>query len=690
MPLRLKLILIALVAAVFPLAGWRFVVQMETTLRQSQERALSASARTLARALPAVDEELQQALRTSPKWLARPMQVDVAADGYSDDWGPLVAEGQPLRDFNGEVLARVSVGLGPNALNLWIDVDDSTPVRAGTEPESERADQVEVIVRDQFGERRWRLTAMSSGVVVPQPVVGADGRMPSVGFPAWWMDREGGYRIELRLPRLDPAMQVGLRVLDFPVLGADLPRRIGALRPTASVASDAVHALWQQSAVIDALVQGGTRLRVLTPDGYVLARAGSLRPGSDTADDEDLSFWRWLRAIVYRYLMAPTLAPAGGYGFDLLRLQVPEVTQAMDDENAVRWRPAASQASVILSAAAPIRVDGQIRGSVLLEQTSDALLLWTNRALGSLLLGGLLTMIVAASILFGYAGYLSFRIRRLRNAAENALTPEGRVLANFPRSSAVDEIGDLSRSFARLLEQVVAYTEYLRTLGSKLSHELATPLAVVRSSLENLEQEPLPESARVYAERARSGAERLSTLLRNLAQASRMERAIASAEAEDFDLRAVITGAVAGYRDMAEGREMRCQVPEHSVPFHGAPELIHQALDKLVDNALSFTPEGGWIKVSLEMRAQGGVDVAVANQGPPLPQKMQGRLFDSLITVREGRSASGMHLGLGLYVVRLIAELHGGQASASDLPAGDGVEFRLSLIGMPRKPSGRG
>jgi signal transduction histidine kinase len=317
----------------------------------------------------------------------------------------------------------------------------------------------------------------------------------------------------------------------------------------------------------------------------------------------------------------------------------------------------------------------------MLEQTSDALLLWTNRALGSLLLGGLLTMLVAAAILFGYAGYLSWRIRKLRNAAENALTVEGRVVGNFPRSTAVDEIGDLSRSFGRLLDQVSAYTDYLRTLGGKLSHELATPLAVVKSSLENLEQEAMTESARIYAERARSGAERLGALLRTLSQASRIESAIAAAEAEDFDLREFLLGAAAGYRDLAEDRDFRVVVPEQPVPFHGAPELIHQALDKLVDNALGFCPPGGSIRLMLELK-QGSIDLVLTNNGPPLPQKMQDRLFDSLISVRDGRATLSPHLGLGLYIVRLVAELHQGEASASNLPESAGVEFRMRLKGM--------
>jgi two-component system, OmpR family, sensor histidine kinase ChvG len=682
MPLRLKLLLIAMVAAVFPLAGWRFVVQMEATLRQSQERALMTTARTLATALPAADAKLRAALITPAVLHARPMRVDIDADGYADDWGSWHAAPELLPSPGQALRALLYLGQGPTAVNLWLEVDDATPVNGAVDGSMEEgADQVEIALRDRFGERRWRAARNGEGLTAAQPLTGADGREPSFALPAAWIEREGGYRVEIKLPIADPDFELAIEVRDYPVAGADLPRATASTesrhlryRPLAT--------LWQESELLRSLVPENARMRLLDRDGYVLARAGSLRPGSDISDDDDeLSFLRWLRALVYRHVLAPEMSSGDGYAFNLLRVTNPQVDATLTGTPGASWRPAASQASVILSTTAPVLHGSDVVGVVILEQTSDALMLWTNRALGSLLLGGLLTMLVAASILFGYAGYLSYRIRKLRNAAENALTPEGRVVGNFPRSSGVDEIGDLSRSFARLLDQVSAYTDYLRTLGSKLSHELATPLAVVKSSLENLEQEAMTESARIYAERARSGAERLGALLRTLSQASRIESAIAGAEAENFDLREFLVGAAAGYRDLSEDRDFRLSVPDHPVPFHGAPELIHQALDKLVDNALGFSPPGGWIRLALEPRFD-SVDLVLSNNGPPLPQKMQDRLFDSLISVRDGRATVSPHLGLGLYIVRLIAELHQGDASACNLPDAAGVEFRIRLKSM--------
>ncbi len=165
-----------------------------------------------------------------------------------------------------------------------------------------------------------------------------------------------------------------------------------------------------------------------------------------------------------------------------------------------------------------------------------------------------------------------------------------------------------------------------------------------------------------------------------------MERIVAGADGEDFDLAELTRGCAEAYRDLVAPRRIVLEVPDGRLGIHGAPELIAQALDKLVDNARSFTPEDGWIRIRLRA-LENGAQLAVANNGPALPERMQERLFESLVSVREGaQRGDAPHLGLGLFVVRLVAELHRGEATAVNLPDGAGVEFRLRLAGMPRAP----
>jgi signal transduction histidine kinase len=307
-------------------------------------------------------------------------------------------------------------------------------------------------------------------------------------------------------------------------------------------------------------------------------------------------------------------------------------------------------------------------------------------------------LLLAGAVLLAFATRLSLRLARLRNAAERAQLNDGRldgqiVSARFPMTDAPDEIGDLARSFEKLFVVVGGYTDYLRTLASKLSHELNTPLAIVKSSLDNLEhalngRAALPEQAVPYLARARDGVARLGALVRAMSESSRMERAIEAAEPEDVDLRDVVRGCAEGYRPLIGERRLDCELPDAPLPLHGAPELIAQALDKLLDNALSFTPAHGWLRLSLR-RLESGAEIELANQGRLLPDAMQGRLFDSLVSLRDKATpGEAPHLGLGLYVARLVAERHGGSISARNLEDGSGVAFRITLRGMPRQRLG--
>jgi signal transduction histidine kinase len=113
----------------------------------------------------------------------------------------------------------------------------------------------------------------------------------------------------------------------------------------------------------------------------------------------------------------------------------------------------------------------------------------------------------------------------------------------------------------------------------------------------------------------------------------------------------------------------------------GAPDLIMQLLDKLVDNAVDFSPPGATIILRLALESHLAV-LEVDNPGPPIAAEAHGRLFESLWQSRGGGggdSDSRPHFGLGLYIVRLIAEFHAGSASAENLPGDTGARFTVRL-----------
>ena len=243
----------------------------------------------------------------------------------------------------------------------------------------------------------------------------------------------------------------------------------------------------------------------------------------------------------------------------------------------------------MLSAAQPVWLEDKVVGAVLIEETTNDVLALRNRAFEKLFAALLLVYVGGTAALLIFATRLSVRIRRLRDQAENSIDAHGRVLGSVGGSHAGDELGDLSRSFADILHRLQQYTGYLETLAGRLSHELRTPVAVVRSSLDNLKQVDLPEVARVYVQRADEGLDRLSTIFTRMSEATRLEQSLASVERERFDLADVARGCVEGYRMAHPDRRFILEADPGAFPVNGAPELVAQMLDKLIANAVEFS-----------------------------------------------------------------------------------------------------
>ena len=414
-----------------------------------------------------------------------------------------------------------------------------------------------------------------------------------------------------------------------------------------------------------------TRLWVIDARSRVRGLSGSLR---EAGPEEPLS--RWLQPIAALVAPPPRLEPG-----DESKPVRGQIDRALIGISSTHWRATRERNVAILSAAQPIFVGDDIVGAVVVEETTGATQILKQAALEDLLVVTLAVVGGAMAILLAFASRLATRIRRLHAEADAAIDPQGRVRGDITPSTARDEIGQLSRTMAAVLGRLKGYNAYLEALAGRLAHELRTPVAVVRSSLDNLRQQTLPAEARVYVDRANEGVGRLSRLISRLSEATRLERMMESAERETFDLGSVVAGCVEGYRVAHAPRRFELRRPEGPIWVGGVPDAFAQLLDKLVENANDFAPPDTAIRVAL--RAQSGrAWLSVENDGPPLAADAQERLFESMVTLREGGRAperEDTHLGLGLYIVRLVAEFHGGRVRAANLPDGSGVRFEVDV-----------
>ena len=450
-------------------------------------------------------------------------------------------------------------------------------------------------------------------------------------------------------------------------------RRIVALFAAADTrAAASLGAAYAPSEEIERLLaimgRRGARLWVIDTRSRVRGLSGSLGDAAPAPGG-------WLRYAAA--LVVPTPRVAVGDDSKPVREQIDRALIGVS--GAPLWRGTVNRDVAILSAAQPIFVGDDIVGAAVVEETTGSIQILKQSALEKLLAVTLLVVGGALAILLAFASRLATRIRRLHAEADAAIDSRGRVRGPITASRARDEIGDLSRTMAAVLERLRQYNAYLESMAGRLSHELRTPVAVVRSSLDNLRAQPLSGEARVYVERANEGVGRLARLISRLSEGTRLERMLESAERERFDLAAVAAGCVEGYRAAYGPRRFELARPEGALPVEGVPDAIAQLLDKLAENAHDFAPEGSTVRVSVAARSR-GARLAVENAGPPLPEAARAGLFDSMVSLRAPEEASaGSHLGLGLYIVRIVAEFHGGTVRAVNLPQGGGVRFEVDL-----------
>jgi two-component system, OmpR family, sensor histidine kinase ChvG len=634
-----QLLAVSAVTLLLPWAGCQYAREIESALRDGEEQSLVSTARLLGAALaPAADAFTSDPGRWSPDRIGgADLYVHALAtlptlDGFVEDWG---AAAEHIETVGGLTLLA-----GRRGAFVYVFA-----VSPGAAPPA---------LLQIRGREAWLEFHLEAPGTVAAEVHGAPADPRARGN---WQATSYGWQIEARVPSGLLADRLGLALLygDGSMRAATFSDAPGWMTGPDATAQ----------AALDALAPPGHRVYLLDRAGFMLAEHGPAPPIETEANSGVLD-------AVYRRMLGGQMEaeplPAGRprqIGGPLTELA------AIGGIDARRYTVAGGG---LLAAAAPIGGAGAPEAVVVVERATAEILSLTRTPTRRMFATSLLASLGAAVVLLGFAALLSFRIRRLRDAAGTAVDRRGEIGGMLPGARAGDELGDLARSFGGLLGRVREHNLYLQSLGSRLAHELRTPLAVVRSSLDNLEAEGTTPGP--WLGRARDGVDRMGGLVNALSAARQLERAVAAAETRRFDLAAQVGDMVESYRVLYPERRFSCARPAHQCPLDGAPDLIAQLLDKLVENAVDFAPPEASIRISIEDSGSAW-RLSVANAGSRLPPGAPERLFDSLVSERP--DGIEPHLGLGLFIVRLIAEHHGGRATASHLPGEDGVEFTIEL-----------
>jgi len=412
----------------------------------------------------------------------------------------------------------------------------------------------------------------------------------------------------------------------------------------------------------------GRRIWILDKFGQVLASSGSLKQ----------KFEKNVFNIFYTYLLPSAYDQFQDDLAGASRLKGSEVMNALSGDTATKWRSSPDEKAVIVSAATPIFFNNEVVGAVVVEETTNNIQLMQRQVLSGIFNKTLLMLVCIVFVLLLFASRLSSRLIKLNRDATGAIDEYGKVQGKFIASHSSDEIGELSRSFNDILERLEQYHIYLEGMAGRLSHELATPMAIVKSSLDRLKQEGNEYDKKEALKAAETGLERLQNLLTRLSEAARVEQALQESEKRATDLNKFLEQCVDGYRFAYSNQLFELNTPNKHISLEINPDLFYQMLDKLVGNAVDFSYPEKKIYIKL-FSEENKITLQVINYGPQLSKNMTDELFNSMVSVRDKRTDASPHLGLGLFIAKLIAEFHGGIISAANLTEDEGVCFSITI-----------
>ena len=731
--LRSKLLLLSSFLFTIPWFGYQYVWEMEKYLRYGQEQTIIGTARALATAMHERANLFNNQASFLPSvekgkdlysyGLSAPIQLD----GLNQDW-PDFANKAHFYQQNNQLYSQLTpeqlsinftaaVGTYGQYLYLYFGViDDKVIYRDSNARSIINNDHLELaFINPQGVFSRFIISNKTTGWIDAYRItdIEADIPVPARQIQGHWRNTAQGYNVEVRVPLTEFNDNIAFAVHDVDSPLGSVQASLGSADPSSA---DTLGTILVPSPEIERIVKGmsytNSSIWVVDQHHRVLATTGNIKKASgvwnkrvninnerldNTDDNFILTAWHSVENNLLKPLYEKILTQPPSNFIDQLydseNLTGKHIESALTGEPMSQWRLSTDQQAVVLSAAYPIFINKQVKGAVIVEETTNGIRTLRNQALEKLFSSILAIMLLGALAFFLFASRISNRIRTLSNQAEMAIDEHGRINGNVDTSNTNDEIGDLSRSFSTAVNRLSQYNHYLENMSSRLSHELRTPIAVVRTSLETLamqqqsirattldnnDERQAPVVENPYLVRAQQGIERLSLILTNMNEATRIEQMLQNTDKSAFDLAQVFNGCMQGYHLIYPHIDFSFNdITPGKHPLSGSPEHIAQLLDKVIANAVEFSDDNK-ITASVARNNQ-QVTLTIRNNGELLPEQMSEQLFDSMVSVRKKHNNEQPHLGLGLYIARLICQFHHGTIKAVNQQNQLGVELIITL-----------
>lgn len=289
--------------------------------------------------------------------------------------------------------------------------------------------------------------------------------------------------------------------------------------------------------------------------------------------------------------------------------------------------------------------------------------------------------IVTFALVFTFVGLFSYKLTKpLQQMAKAAKAFGNGDFSIRVRVSGSDEIGELAKAFNNMADSLAASEGMRRSFVANVSHELKTPMTTIAGFIDGILDGTIPqERESYYLNIVTVEVKRLSRLVTSMLALSRIDSGELKMVTQTFDVSDSVLNTFLTFEQKIESRNISVNGLESNRPLfvEGDPDMIHQVVYNLAENAVKFTNEGGTITVTVEDAGTDAV-VTIKNTGAGIPPEQIGFIFDRFYKTDKSRSQDKNGMGLGLYLVKTILQLHGGEIAAESIE-GEYTSFRFRL-----------
>jgi len=609
-----------MLSLLFPITGWFALKSVDKEFRLSIEQA---SKNTLVSLKASVQEILQSNKELELNGLV-PFEIEnIQFDGDDSEWNSI-----PYYQYNNQTeKLLVKVAYDHQSTYLFIQSNDAS--NNSDSLDFTKNDQIIIALADDRGLYKYTLQRQPEGLLLNdnEPILKPE-------FYGYWHEKSKGYALEIRFDSKD------IHHLGVANINKTPESKIttGTLDNAQTIKLLPIVSFNQSfQTAINNITPENNHFLIRDKQGRIIYQSNKL------PSNQSVSNWQWIITPIYQWLFS---------------------IDASDENNKWFYREDDGMAGIRHS----IDVDNiSYELKSMMPQGQQSMI-------QTLLKAGVLMIAVVLLLMLAYLGYslfLAWRIKNLNRAMQTVLDDSGRLHIQMPSHNARDEIGQLSRGIESMLIEMREYTQYLKDLGSRLSHEMKTPLAIVQSSLDNLEHEQNPK----FLQRAQLGTKRLRFILNQLSELSQLKYTLEQTPKQIFDLPELAQQLAQSYQSFIPN--LKTDIHTQPLLINGSPDLVAQMLDKLMDNAKDFISNDGYIAISV-VQNKDKVQLKIFNTNSQLPDNGL-NIFDSLVSIRRNKTDDTIHLGLGLYLVQLISRYHNATVTAENTNTPIGVIFTIEF-----------